>query len=75
VHARGRVVLDGVDGDDVGMIERGDGAGLAAEPIDARRIVREAGRQGLQRDVTSEPGVERAIDLSMPPAPSVSRTS
>ena len=44
------VLLDGVDGDDAGMIERGDGLRLALEALPRVRVAREHAGQDFQRD-------------------------
>src|SRR5215471_17135566 len=49
---------------DVWMVERGEHLRFATEPGDAFGIVRERGGQDLQRDVTTELGVLRAVDLA-----------
>ena len=48
----------GVQRTDVGMIERGDGAHFAIESI------AEALRGHFDRDVTTEPGIKRLVDLT-----------
>ena len=53
-----------VDGDDGGMIECGGRACFELEPPQAFGVVRQLGRQQLQRDVTIELGVVREIDLA-----------
>ena len=64
-------IADIVDGHDVGMIERGDGAGLQLEALAARGIVGEIGRQDFERDIAAQAGVAGAVETSpMPPAPS-----
>ena len=50
-------LLDGVDRDDVGMVQRGDGARLALEAVAALGIGARARGQDLQRDLASELGV------------------
>ena len=53
-----------VDGDDVGVVERGDGAGLALE---AAAVIGAGGacpREDLDGDVAIEPGVAGAVDLA-----------
>ena len=42
-------LFDGMDGDDAGMVERGDGLRFALEPFAAFRVVRGCGRQQLER--------------------------
>jgi hypothetical protein len=64
-----------VDVRDAGMIEGCQQQGFAPEPREAFRIVRERLRQNVQRDVTLQLRVTRAIDLAIPPAPTRARTS
>ncbi len=47
-----------------GMVERGEGLGLALEAREALGIARHVGGQHLERDVASELRVGRAIDLA-----------
>jgi len=47
-------MLDAVDGDDVGMVEGGNGAGLALEPAPAVVVGDEGGRQRLEDDFATE---------------------
>ena len=56
--------LGRVDGDDVRVIEGGDGAGFAREAFEPRRIAGHVGRQHLERDVAAEPRIVRAIHLA-----------
>jgi hypothetical protein len=53
---------DVVDGNDVGMIEGGDGAGFLFEAAQAIGIVGEGGGQNFQGDVAQEAGVAGAVD-------------
>ncbi len=48
---------DIVDGADVGMIERGGGAGLAAETFDSLGVMGDIIRQKFESDVAAEAGV------------------
>ena len=57
-------LLDGVDGDDAGMIEGGEGLGFALESREAFGVVPERGRQDFQRDVAAELRVGGAIHLA-----------
>jgi hypothetical protein len=61
----GRVVLAPhvIDGEDVGVIQRGRGARLGLEPAQPLRIVGDVRRQDLDGHVAPEPAVVRAIDL------------
>jgi hypothetical protein len=63
-HAVG--FLGGVDGDDVRVIEGGDGAGFAIEAFETAGDAGDFRRQHLQRDVASQPQVARAIHLAHP---------
>ena len=56
--------FDREDGDDVGVIEGGDGAGFALKTGEAVGIARHIGRQNLEGDVAVEFGVGGAIDLA-----------
>ena len=58
------ILFDGIDRDDVRMIQRRDGPRFTPESIDANRVAREIRRQQLQRHLAPERGVERAIDLA-----------
>jgi len=62
-------LFETVDLCDVRMVEQGEDLGFAAETGDALRIVRERGRQDLQRNVTSELRVLSAVDLAHAAAP------
>ena len=57
---------DVVDGEDVGVIERGDGARLLLEAAQPVRIGREPRGQDLDRDVAPEPRVAGAVHLAHP---------
>jgi len=56
-------LLDGMNGDDVRMVQRGNRVGLALE---AAPVVLVVGLQDLQRDVALQPAVVGAIDLAHP---------
>ena len=60
------VLADVVDRADVGVIERGRGARLAPEAAEAGRAFRDVLGKELERDLTAEPGVDRAVDDSHP---------
>jgi hypothetical protein len=64
-HERGQtaVLFESVDGGDVRMIQRGEDLGFALKTGHAVRVMREFGREDLQRDITIELGVPRAVDL------------
>ena len=47
-------LFDRIDCDDVGVVQRGDGTGLAIEPAAALRIGGLRMRENLQRDFTSQ---------------------
>ena len=49
---------------DVGMIQAGDGFGLALEALPAHRIVREMRRKNLDGDRTVQARVQRPINLA-----------
>jgi hypothetical protein len=53
-----------VDRHDVGVIQRGRGAGLLLEPAEALRVCGEGGGQHLDRGFAAEPGIPRAVNLS-----------
>src|SRR5262249_37939877 len=55
---------DLVNGNDVRMIERGGGARLLAEAMDALGIFGEMRRQQFERDLTAQPRVARQIHLA-----------
>ncbi len=67
-HEEGTVarLADLVDRDDVGVIERGGGAGLVLEAREARRIRAQRDGQRLDRDVPLEARVARAPDDAHP---------
>ena len=52
-------LLDGVDGDDVLVPDRGGGPGLAREPLAGRAADRQLRGQHLDRDDAMQPGIER----------------
>src|SRR5271154_6324290 len=53
-----------VNGEDVGMIQRGDGLRLLLEAPQSLGIAGESSRQNLNRNVTVEPRVARPIHLA-----------
>ncbi len=58
------LVLAGVvDGDDRGVVQRGGGLRLAAEPGLERRVPRQVGAQHLDRDGAAQPGVAAEVHL------------
>ena len=62
---------DIVDSKDVGMVQRGSGAGLLLEAAQPVRIRRERRRQDLQRDIAPETRCRgRGYTSPIPPAPS-----
>jgi catechol 2,3-dioxygenase-like lactoylglutathione lyase family enzyme len=63
--ARG-VLFDGVQGDDVGVLEAGDDGRLPFEAGPSLRVVRDLGRQHLDRHVSSQAAVVAAIDVTHP---------
>ena len=60
-------LADLVDGDDVGVVERGGGPRLLREAAHAARVGGELLGQELDRDVAVEVVVARAPDLAHPP--------
>ena len=61
--------FDGVDGDDAGLVERGDGAGLALESGAAVGVAGRLARQDLEGDLASEFRVLSQIDFACRPRP------
>jgi hypothetical protein len=59
-------VADVVERADVGMVEVGDGAGLALEAGADLRAGREVGRQHLDCDIAAQAGIAGPIDLAHP---------
>jgi hypothetical protein len=57
-------VIDGVDRDDVGMIEGGERAHLAAKALEPVRVGGDLGRQHLEGDVASKRGIGGEIHRS-----------
>ena len=55
-------LIEAVDGADVGMVERGRGAGFAPEPFERLGRRRVAGRQHLDGHLPAELGVLRPVD-------------
>ena len=64
--AAGAVLLDRVDGHDVGVIERGERAGLAFETGQALRVLRHRRREHLDRHVAAELRVGGPVHLAHP---------
>ena len=62
------VLVDVVNGADVGMIEGGGGLGLSLEPLQGDLVVGESLGEELQRNVTSKAGVFCLVDHTHPPA-------
>jgi hypothetical protein len=58
------VFFDGVDGDDAGMVERGDGAGFAFEAGAPVGVAGRLARQHFERDLASELEVVGEKDLA-----------
>ena len=56
--------LDGEDGDDVRVVERGDGPGFPSEARQTVGVSREGIGKNLQRDITIQFRVARAVDLA-----------
>ena len=60
------VLLDRVDGDDVGVVQRGERARLALEAGQALGVLRHRRREHLDRDVAPELRVRGAVHLAHP---------
>src|SRR6187402_194893 len=58
-----------MQGEDVRMRQRRDGFGFAIEARQPLRITRDGFRKNLDRDVSIESRIARAIDLSHPAGP------
>ena len=58
------VFLDGEDGDDVRVVERGDGLGFPSEARQTVGVSREGIGKNLQRHITIQFRVARAVDLA-----------
>ena len=56
--------LDGEDGDDVRVVERGDGLGFPSEARQPVGVSREGIGKNLQRHITIQFRVARAVDLT-----------
>ncbi len=63
-HALAVDLLDRVDGDDVRVVEGGDGARFPLEAGQAAGVARGLGGQDLQRDLAAEPRVPGETDLA-----------
>ncbi len=59
-------LLDGVNRDDVRVVEGGDGARFTTEALGAHRVVRHRLGKDLQRDVAAKRVVRRAVHLAHP---------
>ena len=64
--SHGPQALDGVDRDDVRMIQRGDRLRFALEALATLGIVRDGGRQHFDRKLAMELGVARTKHLTPP---------
>ena len=62
------LLADFVDGADVGMVQRGSGAGLAAETLQSLRIARNIFRQEFQSNEAAEFGIFRFVNNAHAPA-------
>ncbi len=60
------MVVDVVNGDDSGVIERGGGASLAIEPTKALGIGADFAREDFDGGFTSQLDVPSAVDLAHP---------
>ena len=67
-------LFHGMDGDDAGMVEGGDGLRFALEPLAAFRVVRGRGRQELERHDPVQSWIARFVDSPIPPSPSLAMT-
>ncbi len=65
-HGEGASVVHAeiVNGEDVGMRQRGDRAGFTLEARERIRLLRDVGRQDLHRDVAGELLVVRPVDFA-----------
>jgi hypothetical protein len=61
------LLADVVEHAEVGMVETGNGSRPALETRSTLGVLREFGRQHLDRDVATEPRVLRAVDLAHAP--------
>jgi hypothetical protein len=61
------VRADVVEGEDVGVVEGGDGAGLGLEAPEAVGVGGAVLREDLEDDVTPEAGIAGAVNLTHPP--------
>ncbi len=52
-----------VEGDDAGVVQRGDRPGFLLEAGEALGVAREVGRQDLDGDIAAEAGVAGEVDL------------
>ena len=57
------VCADVVDGEDVGVVQSGDGPGLLLEAAETVGVGGDLGAENLDRDPTPEPRVTGAVDL------------
>ena len=57
-------LLDAVNGDDVGMVQRGKSFSLAAEPLQPLGILRHPGGKNFEGDGTVELGILGLVDLA-----------
>ena len=56
--------LDGVDGDDVRVVERGDAPGFPSEALQTVSVQRERIGKNLQRHITIQLRIARPVDLA-----------
>ena len=73
IHGMAALDAEGVDGDDVRVLEPGDDLGLAAEALGEALVLEELARQDLQGHVAVEAGLVGLVDRAMPPRPRGSR--
>ena len=62
-------LLDGMDGDDVGVVEGGQGLGLPLEALQPLALRGQLHRQDLEGHVPLQPRIAGPVDLPHPPGP------
>ena len=66
---RALLAADLIDGDDVGVVEAGGGAGLEEEALGCVAGAEQVRVDHLEGDLASQPGVPGQVDLAESPAP------
>ena len=66
---------DVVDGEDLGVVEGGDGSGFELEPAKADGVGGDVVGEDLDRDVAAEAGIPRAVNRPHAAGPSSSPIS